>query len=197
MASKSRKSPSEKFTSGPLKRMSLKAGVKSVSTLAIEEVKLRLPSYIEGIVEPALIFARSGKRGGDGVRISLEAMKYAIAKEGFRRMYGSVEDSKKCPITKLKGLVPRIKFYQRQDDCLYLPKSVFKALVKEQLRDMRQHGGSKATLEGAAVETLQSHVEDWIIFMFENTYKITMAAKRTTISKKDIQTFVSIFKAIH
>lgn len=77
-----------------------------------------------------------------------------------------------------------IKYQQKHSDCLGIPKAVFRKLVRE-IAGKYQVDEHLRFSEGV-FDLLQLVVENYIVTLCEDAYKITLHCKRDTIKPEDI-----------
>jgi len=194
MASIRRRDTIQGITKNALQRLARKAGAKRVSGMLYEELRGVLKVYLDNLVSGAMVsMDYMGRK-------SLHQVDVAVALKQAGRSYGGVT-SKKCSVKSKRESksgstkaprrfrpgtqsVREIKYYQKHSDCLILPQSVFKRLIKEIAEDYRD-GGARVSKEAALA--LQVACEDYLVGLLQDAVQTAVLRKSMTIEPKDIQ----------
>ena len=174
----------------PLQRLARTAGVKRISGMLYEELRAILGVHLEGLVSAAVVAMKLDKRK------SIQLKDVILALEGNGLAYGGAS-SKRCEVRKTKRETAKvrysrpgtealreIKYYQKNSDCLVLPKGPFKRLIKE-----TTYGYVEDTpnVGKAASLALQTACEDYLKELLYDALQSALSCKRVTVSPKDIQ----------
>jgi histone H4 len=212
------KSSRHPISRAALKRISLRTGhVGSHSGLVAGELRTQTKLFLEAVVRDTVTYSDHARRRTikeDDVRHALERRTNLFSK----KILGS-PPNKRCesyeahrrnsrrnrrtptggvirPMRKASrgvSLSRRIKFYQRQHDCLHLPKASTQRLIREMGYDFR----NGLRWSSGALNLLQYALELYIENLFKIAGHLAIHAKRKgRIQSKDVQAALTIEKLL-
>lgn len=192
---------------GQVKRMALKTGkIKSQDSYVMEEILIRSKEFLTVIIGDAILImehARKHTVSESMVRIALERNTNLFNK----KILGS-PPSKKCEryekhlkrsrksgvrrkSSRSSSLIRRIKFYQRQHDCLYLSKTAMIYIIREIAQDFK----NDTRWSSDAKRLLQYALELYIGNVLKISGHIAIHRSRNArLTTKDIQEAFAIEK---
>lgn len=188
------------ITKPALQRLARKAGAKRVSGMLYEELRGVLKVYLDNLVQAAVVSMTHDDRK------SLHKKDAELALKKAGKAYGGLT-SKRCSVKgkreskKGSSKGPRrfrpgtqalreIKYYQKHSDCLVLPQSVFKRLVKELALDWVDsiRVGAEAAL------ALQVACEVYLVNLLGDAVDVAVSRGSQTITPGDVQVVRKIRK---
>ena len=175
-----------RITVATLTRLARKAGIKSMSGIMSEELRGILYVALKDILLPKikLYVDHAGRK-----TVRSSDVKHAIQQLQLGTIHQHDETIGKCKSrtqrTKEKHRwLKNARFYQKQSDCLYIPKSVFKAMV-----DSETGEGDHFSLKWSpvALDQLQIFLEMSLVDILRDANLCAIHASRQTVQPKDIQ----------
>jgi histone H3 len=166
-----------------------KAGVKSASGLIYEETIGVFLFMLDSILQRVVVFVEHERRRTampSDVKRAVESVTglgllvhdETVTRCAARRTAASKTDQRRT--RKGTGALRNIRFYQRQSDCVYFPKTAFHRLVKDRVStDLRWNK--------VALDHLQLFLEAHIVYLLEKANLAAIHASRETLMPKDIQ----------
>lgn len=184
-----------------IKRLARTAGVKYISGLVYEEVRLFIMAELETILKDTIIITEHKREK----RVKTEAVLYALDRNG-RKYYstGQEEKMKRCSQTSSgggktdkkveekpkkrkykKGTVAlrEIRKYQNKSDCYQLNRAGFIRLVRE----VGQNMNTDLQYSANALGVLQHHIETFIVKLLEMSNLAAIHRGCVTIHPKDLE----------
>lgn len=176
------------ITSAVIKRIGKKGGIKSMTSLTCEEVRGIIRVYLHGIIEKSIIISRGANHKVVSGNDVVMALKHVNGKKHYftdEEANLSACDVFEDKLTKKKArgekAIEEMRFYQRQHDCLYIPKIAFERLVKE-----ISNNYDSMKWSSDALGILQTVLESYLLDLFEDVQLCAIHAKREQVQPKDI-----------
>lgn len=175
------------LTKPSIQRLLRKAGVKSASVTSYEETRGVFSDMLKSILQRVLVFVEHERRRTampSDVKRAVESMPglgLLVHDDTVTRCTRRTPPAKTSRRTrKGTGALRNIRFYQRQSDCVYFPKTAFHRLVKDRVStDLRWNK--------VALDHLQLFLEAHIVYLLEKANLAAIHASRETLMPKDIQ----------
>jgi len=177
-----------------IKRLAYKGGVVKISGDTYGYLRINVDTILRDIARRALIITEHFKRRTVSPKDVLHVLKnvqetHPLVKQLFSTK--NENNTKRCKLFESnhskKNTINRIKFYQNQHNCLYIPKETFAQAVREIANEL---GDFRFALDALVV--MQLVVEDYIIRLFDLANNLAIHAGRKTVSKKDLELGLSI-----
>lgn len=190
-------STAEEITKNALRRLLHRAGVKRVNSAVYEELRAILSVKLEQVMDVIVTMTEM-----NGRKTIQEVDIYDAAKElgtalvaGLNRKAKHTNNLRKCaPEPKGKTgtrrhnpgtiAMKKIKKYQKESDCLLIPKQNFKRFV---VTLAKQLGGDEIRFQKDVILLIQLWVESFIVELCHDAYLLSTHAGRDTLYPKDIQ----------
>lgn len=166
------------------------SNVLHTSGLIYEEVRGITKVFLENILHDVVTYAEHGR---------FKTVKQEHVLAGIENKYqkiaitGKENDLKRCDVrtvkehSKKKGTeaVAKIRYYQKQYECVHFAKTAFKRLVREIMQDYDSSESMRLSSTAAAI--IQVATEDYLVHLLEDTNLCAIHAGRETIMPKDLQ----------
>jgi len=203
------------LTSGAVKRISLKTGkIGSREKAVINEIRDQSKKFLTAIISDAITMmahARKKTVSEEMVRSAIERRTNLFSKKILGsapskrcETYGSYLKSKsrsrgksgsgsRRKSSRGSSLVRQIKFYQRQHDCLHLPKLVVARIIREISQDFTNNVRWSSKAENLLQYALELHIEA----IFRVSGHIALHCDRKgRLAAKDVQAALGIEKLL-
>jgi len=180
------------ITKPAIQRLAHTAGVKKLSGLIYEEVRGVLKVYLENVIRAAVTYTEHARRK----TVTVADVAAALSRHGRPILIGDTAlATKACKVKKTSGsggagksrpgtsALAKIRYYQKQSQCLHIPFAPFERVVREIAQDFK----TDLRFQKEAVLTLQHATEQYLIGLFEDSNLSAIHAKRTGIMPKDVQ----------
>ena len=171
-------------------RMALKTGCTRVADESYQVMRKIVIAYLQTILKYAYELASHGRRSTIGV----EDILHAIELHGFTKIYEEQDKVKACKISNKKTMEARIREYQKQSECYYIPYALFNRLAREILSDF---SGVVNRFTQSAIVNLHLATEMYIIKLFQISRQAMEHANRVTLQAKDIYFTLRVIKDLH
>lgn len=170
------------FSLATLTRLARKAGIKAMSSIALKEIHGNVYTALENLLPKIALYVEHARR---------KTVLPIDVKRAITQLVGETTHQHEETIGKCKSRVPKkyekdrwlknARFYQKQSDCLYLPKSTFKTMIVSDVI-------AKVPLRWspAAVDQLQIYIEMSLISLLQDANLCAIHAKRQTVQPHDI-----------
>lgn len=163
-----------------------KAGVKSASGLIYEETIGVFLFMLDSILQRVVVFVEHERRRTampSDVKRAVESVTglgllvhdETVTRCAARRTAASKTDQQRT--RKGIGALRNIRFYQRQSDCVYFPKTAFHRLVKDRVNLRWNKVG---------LDHLQLFLEAHLVHLLEKANLAAIHASRETLMPRDI-----------
>lgn len=181
-----------------IKRLAYKGGVVQISSDTYDFLRSNVGVILTDIARRALIITEHFKRRTVSAKDVLHVLKNVQeAHPLVKELYSTKEegDLKRCKLwegasgSKKRRTENRIKFYQSQHSCVYIPKETFGQAVREIAHDTF---GTEFRFSADALVIMQLVIEDYIIRLFDLANNLAIHAGRKTVAKKDLDFGLSI-----
>ena len=194
----------KKITNSSLKHISQKAGVKYVNKKVYEYIKALLRLWLANVIRDAVVITEyytkltinegcinaalsnlNENRGWINPGKKIKACKIKSTKKSTKNSSkNSTKNSskKKRKISPGKKSLSAIRYYQRQSDCLLIPPTSFRRLVKEITQDFNV----KLRYSPGSIELLQFMAENYLLRLFEAGNLNAVNTESDTVEVKDI-----------
>lgn len=163
-----------------LQRLAYKADATRISSSAYDLIREVGIKYLESLVNYAQIHADYEKKK----TISGDHAVRAINNGGFSDHYKISDPLKPCKISQKKTLSAQIREYKNQYDC----NTLSKAPIEQNIKSLSK--GFKWSKE--AIQNIHSALEYFLFKVFFSAQKITLNAKRKTLSSNDVELTVQL-----
>ena len=174
------------ITTSELKRLCYVAGVPSVRSKAYSEISRWTKRLMEKLLLLALTHTKHARRKTVKVEDIIEAAKNLNATTA-----GLLDPvDKRCKIVSRKNVMNRIRYYQKQSECLHISKASFAKMIRHIGQDYK----NDLRFEKDAILATQMVAEEFVINLAQDSILVTIAAKRKTLQDVDVKTAVSILK---
>jgi histone H3/H4 len=181
------------ITKPAIQRLAHMAGVVEMSGDIYEEVRLRIKALMDHVIADAVAMAEHSRRKRISADDISEAVRTVKAKgEPFLHNVlrsGAESELKRCPVYESKEAVKttsglrRVKFYQKQKDCVHISRSGFARLASEVGQDYK----TDFQFSSNALGLMQLVVEDYVVKVLAAAQHAAIHASRKTLQAKDIQ----------
>ena len=166
-----------------ISRIARRGGVLRISEPVYEEIRKIISGLIENITSKALIYTSHVGRRTINLSDALSALDIKI----------SPVKNKSCPLYKAKKhkkfkikpnvrALREIRFYQKNSDCLLIPKTVFRRLTREEMNNHRAY----SRISPKALLIFQSYIENKITKLFQTANLLAVTSERLSVQLKDI-----------
>lgn len=181
------------LTKPSVQRLLRKAGVKSASAITYEETLGVFSRMLDSILKRVVVFVEHERRRtampSDVKRAveSITGLGLLVHDETVTRCTARHTTASKTGRRTRKGIgaLRNIRFYQRQSDCVYFPKTAFYRLVKDRVNtDLRWNK--------VALDHLQLFLESHVVHLLAKANLAAIHASRETVTPKDIQLAVRL-----
>src|SRR3990170_7026411 len=167
-------------------RLARVAGIRSLSKEMLEELRGIIKVVLEKVIKNAVYITDYQRKN----TVDITSVYYALPKF----MYSIKPPAKTCPkyTTKTKGQKKKkakpgmvayreIKFYQKQSNCLYIPRLPFERLVREVAQDYKYD----LKFSKDAMLLLQYYVESYVVKVLEESQLVALHKDQIRVSPKD------------
>ena len=143
---------------------------------------------MENITHKALIYTTHAGRTTINLSDALSALDIKV----------SPVKNKSCPLYKAKThkkfkikpnvrALREIRFYQKNSDCLLIPKTVFRRLTREEMINHRVNIRINNRVSPKALLIFQSYIENKITKLFQIANLLAVTSERLSVQLKDIE----------
>lgn len=174
------------ITSPSLVRLARAAGIESISTDAINELRSVIEYYLDNIVNTAVIYMEHSARQ----TLMSQDIQHAIEQKFGRKIYGKGKtdpcklmslDPLKSGNKRKKGSVAKreVDFYTKHSDCAFLAKTQIRRHIRNIVPEKR--------ISIETVDTLRADLESYLIRLLKLSLKMAEHANRKTVKASDIK----------
>eukprot|EP00976_Prorocentrum_cordatum_P089588 1187779-Prorocentrum_minimum.AAC.2 len=189
------------FTRPVIDKFARKAGITALDKKAHYEMEYHFAIGFDGII-PVIesnIKKRRGYRGNSSGKNKVTELNVMIA---LQELFGHTYDTymplktqiKPCPLRKpvnkelKKQIVENeIDYYMSQDDCLYIPRNVFKAIIDLNNDINTWSSGMPLQWDDDAINRLQLFMEKTFILFLKDALLCALHAGRKNVTYKDLE----------
>lgn len=184
------------ITSPAIKRLAQKGGAKRVDHLIFEEIRGIMRLAMENILKDAITHTEHERRKTVSLRDMVRGIDDAT---GVHLAVGKDMKTKQCSVASKKTVstsekphrfkpgtvsLRKIRKYQSQSACLYIPQAAFKRLTRELAQDYKED----LRFSEDAVIALQYYIEGYLVELLGQAAICAMHdGKRATVMVKDLK----------
>jgi histone H3/H4 len=175
----------DSITKHAISRLARIAGVKALSGLIYEELRIISVAFLEDVLSKAIDITEHSRRR----TLSREDVLEGLRLENYPVGTGQESSKEHCKIYVSPPAIKEIKFYQpRFGDRVHIPKLVVERVVKE------IGGQQKSALkyEADAIGILHFALESYLVKLLQDAQLVAIHAKRESVQPKDVHLVITL-----
>ena len=172
----------EIITTPVIMRIARRGGVLRISLPVYEEIREIISELTKDITRRALIYTNHANRKTLSFSDALSALDVKVSPVNNKlcSLYKS-KTHKKFKIKPNVRALREIRFYQKNSDCLLIPKIVFRRMIKQEINN------ANFRINQQALILFQSYVENKITKLFQTANLLAVGSDRLSVQLKDVE----------
>lgn len=167
------------ITSSNIRRLALKASIARVNAEVYDEIRDVIHKYVDGVIRHSITYMEHARRRTLYESDVVSAVFIATGTKTYD-CGGNVRNAK---ISKKKSVRCQISEYQKQSECVYISRAIFKRVIREVAQDYHED----MRFSSDAIDVLQLNTEMYILKLFSMCAELLLYSGHNTLSNKEIK----------